>query len=133
MSSMAHPDIDQQAQPAWMRTGYKFFPYAARQAGQWWVLRFNYDFPAHEMYTVFVDACAAADVTGHYIHQIPLAASTGALEPFDPNVGEPTMEPGLAETIVGSLAPYVVYGSEAGRPCVWCEHLSDQDPMTLRS
>lgn len=31
--------LDTQARLAWMRTGYKFFPYAARWSDQWWVLR----------------------------------------------------------------------------------------------
>ena len=62
----ARPQIDPWVQPAWRRTGYKFFPYAARHGGQWWVLRFNYCFPEHDLYTVFIDGCAAVDVTGHY-------------------------------------------------------------------
>ena len=29
------PMVDPSAQPVWKRTGYKFFPYAAQQSGQW--------------------------------------------------------------------------------------------------
>ena len=81
VSEGTRPVVDPSAQPAWMRTGYKFFPYAARQSGQWWVLRFNNDFPEREMYTLFIEGRAAADVTGSHVHQIPLAASIGALKP----------------------------------------------------
>jgi hypothetical protein len=122
------PMVDSSAQPVWKRTGYKFFPYAARQSGQWWVLRFNYGFPDHDMYTLFVDGRAALDVTGNVNHRIPLAASVGRLHPFDAD--EPVLASELAETAVSSVAPYVVYGSEVDDPCDWCDHLADHDPMT---
>jgi hypothetical protein len=41
-----------------MRTGYEFSPYAARWSDQWWVLRSNFDFPAHDLYTLFGDGVA---------------------------------------------------------------------------
>jgi hypothetical protein len=129
--SLGHvrPVVDKTARPQWMRTGYKFFPYAARQSGQWSVLRLNYDFPEHELYTLFVDGSAAVDVTGAADHRIPLAASVGALKPFEPDADEPLLAPGVAETVVRALAEYVVYGSEVDDPCDWCEHLAGHDPM----
>ena len=72
MSDETRPPVDPAAQPAWMRTGFKFFPYAPRQSGQWWVLRFSYDFPEHEMYTLFIDGRAAADITADAGSPIPL-------------------------------------------------------------
>jgi hypothetical protein len=33
--------IDTDARPDWLRTGYTYFLYAARQRGRWWVLRLN--------------------------------------------------------------------------------------------
>jgi hypothetical protein len=123
------PMIDPSAQPVWYRTGYKFFPYAAKQSGQWWVLRFNYGFPEHDRFTLFVDGRAALDVTGDVNHRIPLAVSVGRLQPFDADADEPALAPELAEKAVSAVAPYVVYGSEVDDPCDWCDHLADQDPM----
>lgn len=114
----------------WKRTGYKFFPYDAKQSGQWWVLRFNFDFPEHDLYTLFVDGSAALDVTGDINHRIPLAASVGALKPFGSNADEPALAPQFAELVVRALAQYVVYGSEVGDPCDWCGHLAAHDPLT---
>jgi hypothetical protein len=122
--------VDPSAQPAWYRTGYQFFPYAARQSGQWWVLRFNYGFPEHDEYTLFVDGSAAADVTGDVDHDIPLAANIGRLDPFEADADEPVLAPDLAETVVSAVAQYVVYGSEVGDTCPWCDHLAERDPMT---
>jgi hypothetical protein len=130
ISDTIGPMVDPSAQPVWHRTGYKFFPYAAKLSGQWWVLRFNYGFPEHDMYTLFVDGQAAVDVTGNVNHRIPLAASVGELKPFDSDADEPVLAPELAETAVSSVAPYVVYGSEVDDPRDWCGHLADHDPMT---
>jgi hypothetical protein len=127
---IARPAVDSSVRPAWRRTGYKFFPYATQQAGQWWVLRLNYDFPEHEMYTLFVDGRAALDVSGNVNHDMPLAASVGALKPFDPQAGEPMLTAELAQTAVEAVADYVVYGSEVQEPCDWCDHLADYDPLT---
>lgn len=122
--------VDPSVWPAWMRTGYKFFPYAAQQSDRWWVLRLNFDFPEHEMYTLFVDGHATLDVTGSTDHHVPLAASVGALKPFDRQAGEPVLMPELAEAAVRAVAQYVVYGSEVDDLCDWCDHLADHDPMT---
>ena len=83
--------IDPAAHPKWLRTGYKFFPYAAQQSGHWWVLRLNHGFPEHDLYTVFVDGTAAADVTAGADNPSPLAASVGALKPADP-AAEPALD-----------------------------------------
>lgn len=122
--------VDPSARPVWARTGYKFFPYATQQSGQWWVLRLNFGFPDHELYTLFVDGHATLDVTGSMDHAVPLAASIGALKPFDPQAGEPVLLAELAEAAVREVALYVVYGSEVDDPCDWCDHLADHDPMT---
>jgi hypothetical protein len=117
--------VDTQARPAWMRTGYKFFPYAARQSDQWWVLRSNFDFPVHDLYTLFVDGVAAVDVTGDIEHSIPLVAGVGSLR-----ADGPVLKRALAEAVVRQIAAYVVYGSEVNDPCASCSHLADHDPMT---
>lgn len=122
--------VELSVRPAWRRTGYKFFPYAAQQSGQWWVLRLNFGFPDHELYTLFVDGHATLDVTGSTDHHVPLAASIGTLKPFDPQAGEPMLMLELAEAAARAVAPYVVYGSEVDDPCDWCDHLADHDPMT---
>lgn len=122
--------VDWSVRPVWGRTGYKFFPYATQQSDQWWVLRLNFDFPEHDLYTLFVDGRATLDVTGDINHHLPLAASVGALKPFDRQAGEPELAPELAETAVRPVAKYVVYGSEVNNPCDWCDHLADHDPMT---
>lgn len=110
-----------------MRTGYKFFPYATQQSGQWWVLRFNFGFPEHELYTLFIDGRATLDVTGRIDHPVPLAASIGALQHLD---RQAVLTPELAEAAVRPVARFVVYGSEVDDPCDWCDHLAEQDPMT---
>lgn len=98
----------------WRRTGYVYFPYAAMVSGQWWVLRFNPDFPAHDMYTVFVDGCARGDCT----------VESGVF------AGAEALDAGLAESVVGAVARYLVYGSEYDDPCVFCADLARRDPMT---
>lgn len=128
---MTHADFGGQVQPAWMRTGYKCFPYAARQSGRWWLLRFNFGFPAHDMYTLFIDGQLAADVTGDDNSPIPLVASIGALKPLCANADEPMLDPQLAETIVNVVAQYVTYGSEVGDRCICCDR--EQDPLTRLS
>jgi hypothetical protein len=117
--------LDTQARPDWMRTGYKFFPYAARWSDQWWVLRSNFEFPAHDLYTLFVDGVATVDITGDINHFVPLVSSVGALR-----ADEPVLEHALAEAAVRQLAAYVVYGSEVDDPCAWCSYLADHDSMT---
>lgn len=130
MSDETRPAVDSSSRPVWFRTGYRYFPYAARQSGQWWVLRKNYGFPEHDMYTLFVDGRAALDVTGDVNHRIPLAAAIGALGRADSPAGEPVLAPDLAESAVRAVANYVVYGSEADDPCVWCDHFAERNPMT---
>ncbi|WP_225332456.1 hypothetical protein, partial [Mycobacterium avium] len=106
------------------------FPYAAQQSGRWWVLRFNYCFPEHDMYTLFIDGSPAADITPGRADKRPLVSSIFALKPFRRDAGEPVLAPELAETAVRAVAEYVVYGSEVGDPCGRCDHLADHDPMT---
>jgi len=119
--------IDEAAHPQWLRTGYKFFPYAARQSGHWWVLRFNHGFPEHDMYTLFVDGKPAVDVTGSADHSSALVRSIAALRPYDPAAGEPTLKADEAATVVGPVSGYVNYGSEHGDPCMFCS--DDHDGM----
>ena len=119
--------IDEAAHPQWLRTGYKFFPYAARQSGQWWVLRLNHGFPEHDMYTLFVDGKPAVDVTGSADHSSALVRSIAPLRPYDSAAGEPTLEADTAATVVGPVSGYVNYGSEHGDPCMFCS--DDHDGM----
>lgn len=118
--------IDPAAQPLWMRTGYTFFPFAARQSGQWWVLRMNFGFPEHDMYTVFVDGQAAADVTGAEDHSAALVRSVAALS--DSSRQRAYLEPDTAALVIRKVARYVNYGSERDDPCNCC--FRDDDGMT---
>lgn len=120
--------VDTHLRPNWMRTGYKFFPYAAQVSGQWWVLRFNYDFPEHDMYTLFVDGSPGVDITAGRADARPLVSSIFALKPFRRDDGEPTLAPELAEQVVRPVAGYVVYGSEVNDPCDRCRPLPDDPP-----
>ncbi|MEB3032543.1 hypothetical protein [[Mycobacterium] nativiensis] len=121
--------IDTSARPEWLRTGYKFFPYAAIQSGKWWVLRFNYGFPEHDLYTLFIDGDWVGDITGAMTSQIPLVAIIGALKPELSTTDEPTLDPDTAASVVTVVAPYVNYGSERNDPCIFCSE--NRDGMTL--
>ncbi|EFG78666.1 hypothetical protein HMPREF0591_1433 [Mycobacterium parascrofulaceum ATCC BAA-614] len=125
---MTAPAIDENAQPHWFRTGYKFFPYAAHESGQWWVLRLNYGFPEHDMYTLFVDGRPAADITGSPDHPSALVRSIASLSPYGPAADEPSLEEDIAATVVGPVSRYASYGSEHDDPCIFCS--VDQDGMT---
>ncbi|WP_241474142.1 hypothetical protein [Mycolicibacterium neoaurum] len=120
--------VDTNARPQWKRTGYKFFPYAAEQDGQWWVLRFNVGFPEHDMYTIFVDNEVAGDVTGSPGSSVPLIASIGALDPLVRDEREPKLDPAIARSVVEGVARFVDYGSEHGDPCMFCA--DDRDGLT---
>jgi hypothetical protein len=109
-----------------MRTGYKYFPYAARQSDQWWVLRANYCFPEHDLVTLFIDGCAVGSVTGSVDDPRPLVASIAALDPVIPHRTDrdvPVMPAELARSVVDAVADYVAYGSEFDEPdlCDLCE------------
>src|ERR1700756_1329889 len=119
--------IDQTASPQWLRTGYKFFPYAAKQSGQWWVLRLNHGFPEHDLYTLFVDGRPAVDVTGSPDHASALVRSLASLRPYDPAADEPTLDADTATAVVGPVSRYVNYGSEHDDPCMFCS--DDHDGM----
>jgi hypothetical protein len=117
--------IDEAAQPHWSQTGYRFFPYAAEQSGQWWVLRLNYGFPEHDMYTLFVDGKPAVDITGDPDHNSALVRSIASLRPYDPAVGEPTLKADTAAAVVRTISHYVQYGSEHDDPCMFCSEERD--------
>lgn len=123
------PTIDTSARPEWLRTGYKFFPYAAMRSGKWWVLRFNYGFPEHDLYTLFIDGDCAGDITGDMTSKIPLVASIGALKPELSTTDEPTLDPDTAASVITAVASYVNYGSERNDPCIFCSE--NHDGMTL--
>jgi hypothetical protein len=111
--------IDDAVQPHWLRTGYKFFPYAAEQSGQWWVLRLNHGFPEHDMYTLFADGRPAVDITGNPDHFSALVRSIASLRPYDPTAEEPTLDADTATTAVRTVSHYVDYGSEHEDPCTF--------------
>ena len=125
--SATAPAVEEATQPQWLRTGYKFFPYAARQSGQWWVLRLNHGFPEHDMYTLFVDGKPAVDVTGSADHSSALVRSIAPLRPYDSAAGEPTLEADTAATVVAPVSGYLNYGSEHDDPCMFCS--DDHDGM----
>lgn len=72
--------------------------YAARQTDQWWVLRLNFGFPEHDMYTLFVDATPGVDITDDPHHPTPLVRSIAALN--DPSIATPTLDAGTAATVL---------------------------------
>jgi hypothetical protein len=112
--------INTAARPAWRRTGNKHFPFAAHHGGQWWVLRVNFGFPEHDIYTLFIDAQAAADITATPAHRKPLLASIGVLNPFHPDPTIPILDDVTATAVVNTVGSYVDYGSEHGDPCIFC-------------
>jgi hypothetical protein len=120
--------IDTAAQPDWLRTGYTFFPYAAQQSGHWWVLRLNHGFPEHDLYTLFIDASPAADITADPHNPSPLIAGVATLQPYDSAAPEPRLDAETAAAVVQAVSPYVNYGSEHHEPCIVCSH--DYDAMT---
>jgi hypothetical protein len=123
--------VDTDVTPRWRRTGYRYFPYAACQSGQVWVLRANYCFPEHDLCTLFIDGRAVADVTSSAEDPRPLLASIGSLKPITPEALPEVlvMRAGLAETIVETVSGYVAHGAEWGDPCDWCL-FSERDPYT---
>lgn len=123
--------IDTDVVPQWQRTGFKFFPYAALQAGGWWVIRVNYGFPEHDFATLFIDGAAVADVTASPDDARPLVAGIGRLFMTHPQnaVELQVMSRSLAKQVVGAVAEFVNYGSEWGDPCDWCGS-ADRDPLT---
>lgn len=116
------PAIDSEARPEWRRTGSKHFPFAAHHSGHWWVLRLNFGFPEHDMYTLFVDGHAAADITANPDHRMPLVAGIGGLNPFTPDPAVPLLDDVTATAVVSTVASYVDYGSEHGDPCIFCSN-----------
>jgi hypothetical protein len=71
--------IDTAIEPHWLRTGYRFFPYAALQAGHWWVIRVNFCLPEHDFAALFTDGAAVAEVTAAADAARALVASIGRL------------------------------------------------------
>lgn len=114
------PAVDTSARPEWQRTGNQHFPYAANQSGRWWILRANYGFPEHDMYTLFIDDLAVADITAHTDHPVPLLASIGALHFTHPGPPIPLLDQDTADKVVSIVAAYTNYGSEHGDPCMFC-------------
>jgi len=112
--------VDTAARPAWHRTGHKHFPYAAKQSGHWWILRTNYGFPEHDMYTLFVNGQAVADITADLGHPMPLLASIGALRLTDADPALPMLDGETATMVLGAVVGYAHYGSEHGDPCLVC-------------
>lgn len=113
--------IDITVRPVWHYTGDKHFPFAALQSGSWWLLRLNYGFPEHDLYTLFVGDQAVADITAnadHADHAVPLMASIGALDWVNPNV--PLLDNDTASAVVNRVAKYADYGSEHGDRCLFC-------------
>jgi hypothetical protein len=119
--------IDTSAHPQWLRTRYKFFPYAALHSGQWWVLRLNHGFPAHDLYTLFVNGSPAADITANPDNPSPLIAGVASLKPYDRAAAEPELDAEMAAAVVRTVSRYANHGSEHDDPCIFCSE--DYDPM----
>ena len=119
--------VDTELVPAWLRTGYRYFPYAAWESGHVWVLRINFCFPEHDMVTVFIDGRAVADVTASAEDPRPLLASIGSL-PIDGTLSRLALAlPAAARQAVAPVAQYTAHGSESGEPCDWCV-FAQRDP-----
>ncbi|BBX88074.1 hypothetical protein [Mycolicibacterium aubagnense] len=112
--------IDTAALPLWRATGHKHFPFAAHEDRCWWVLRLNFGFPKHDMYTLFVDGRAAADITASPHDRMPLVASIGALHWPSADPAIPMLDEAAAAAVVSTVAGYADYGSEHGDPCIFC-------------
>jgi hypothetical protein len=123
--------VDPTASPQWRRTGYKYFPYAAWESRQWWVLRANHCFPEHDLVTLFVDGAAVGDVTASPHDTRPLVVGIAALDPILPlrKPGIPAMPLEQAESAIATVADYVCHGSEFDPPdvCDLCE-FAGRDP-----
>lgn len=104
------------AQPRWHRTGERRFPFAARQGGRWWVLRLNVGFPAHDLYTLFVDGRVAFDVTGDPDGPIPVVANIASLS----TALSPVMAESEVVEALGAVRAFADYGSEHGDSCSCC-------------
>jgi hypothetical protein len=115
--------IDTTIEPAWVHTGYRYFPFAALQDGQWWTLRANYCFPTHDLMTLFIDDAAVADATASPKDARPLVASIGRLSMTrrERAAALPVMGAALARRVVAVVAPFINYRSEWGDPCDLCE------------
>jgi hypothetical protein len=124
---MDGPAIDKTTRPNWLRTGYKFFPYAAQESGHGWVLRLNYGFPEHDLYTLFVDGTAVADITGKPDDPSPVVASVAPLKPYEQAAAEPALDADTAAAVVRTVSRYANYGSEYDEPCIFCS--DDYDGM----
>lgn len=125
--------IDTATDPDWLRTGYRYFPYAARVDDRWWTLRANYCFPAHDAFTVFIDDHAVAEVTAGPDDHRPLVAGIGRLamtHPDERSAHLPVMAPALAIRVIGVVARFVNHGSEWEDPCIYCE-FAERDPLEL--
>ncbi|WP_245556961.1 hypothetical protein [Jongsikchunia kroppenstedtii] len=110
--------------PTWRWTGYRYFPYAARHDRQWWVLRLNWGFPEHDLFTLFIDGRAIGDITPPTRPEKPFELSVAPLRPFSGPAG-PVMDAQTAKDAVGALTRYADYGSERDDPCMFCS--SDGD------
>lgn len=108
--------VDLGARPEWHQTTDEDFPFAAGVDRQWWVLRFNISFPEHDLYTLFIDGQAVADITGDPASDVPLIASM----PSWSSPATPTLDAQAARGVVAAVAQFVDYGSEFGDPCVLC-------------
>ncbi|WP_040792436.1 hypothetical protein [Nocardia paucivorans] len=93
------------AHPEWKRTGHRHFPVAAEVDGNWWVLRLN-SFPAHDMWTLFVDGVARYDIT-----DTPPTWGRPLTEPA------PALDPCTVHAVLAPIAHLTAYGSEVGKPC----------------
>ena len=118
------PAIDTATRPQWCRTGDTNFPYAAHQAERWWLLRRNHGFPEHDMYTLFVDGQAPADITAAPPHRLPSPANIAAPQPAHPDPAIPMLDADTAASVVDAVARYADYGSEHGNPCMFCSNSS---------
>lgn len=124
--------VDTGVEPQWLRTGYRYFPYAAWQDRQWWVIRANYGFPEHDSTTLFIDGVVVADTTAGADDARPLVASIGRLSLTRSHLDTqlPMMDPQMAREVVVAVAAFIDHGSERGDPCDWCV-FAERDPFAL--
>ncbi|WP_336671075.1 hypothetical protein [Tsukamurella sp. USMM236] len=111
------------ASPEWYRTGFRYFPYAARHDDAWWVLRVNHGFPEHNLLTLFVGGAAVVDVTPGSSSS-PFHTSLSRLQPLGGG-REPLLEPAVARTAIEPIAAFADFGSEDGDTCDFCFNVKD--------
>ncbi|MFG2975462.1 hypothetical protein ACGFYY_21090 [Streptomyces sp. NPDC048331] len=109
-------------QVSWHDVDSYVFPYAARSAGSWLVLRLN-TFPDHPLCTLFVDGEAMSD-----LEEVPAGLQLG------PRATLPRLAEDERAEVLRLMAGLAPYGAETGFPCTgdFCTCLDLTDEFAAR-